>query len=81
MPQLGHRLQSFRFKFGLVPTSFTACLETSGSALEHALADKATLCGIPRRQVTIYRHLFVARRSGRCSDCRARAVNASSGPA
>lgn len=64
MPQFGHRLHSFRSGFGLAPTRFAACLETGGSTLEHALADEATLCGIPRRQVTVYRHLFVARRSG-----------------
>lgn len=80
MPQLGHRFRSFRFAFGLAPTSFAACLETGGSVLEHALANEATLCGIPRRQVTVYRHLFVAKRSGRCSDCRVRAVDASSRP-
>ena len=80
MPQLGHRLRSFKFAFGFAPTSFAACLETDGSSLEHALADEATLCGIPQRQVTVYRHLFVAKRSGRCSDCRMRAVDASSGP-
>jgi hypothetical protein len=81
MPQLGHRLRSFKFTFGLAPTNFAACLETGGPALEHALAEMTTLCGIPRGQVTVYRHLFNARRSsGRCSDCRVRAVDASSGP-
>lgn len=80
MPQLGHHLRSFRFAFGLAPTSFAACLETGGSALEHALADKTTLWGIPRHQVMAYRHLFVAKGSRRCSDCRVRAVADSSGP-
>ncbi|CAM5674768.1 hypothetical protein SHIRM173S_12257 [Streptomyces hirsutus] len=80
MPHLGHHLRSFRFTFGLASTCFTACRETGAPALEHALADEATLCGIPRRQVTVYRHLFVARRSGRCSDCRAQAVDATARP-
>jgi hypothetical protein len=80
MPQRGHRLWSFSFASGLAPTTFAACLETDGSVLEHALAGEATLCGIPRRQVTVYRHLFIAKRSGRCSDCRVRAVDASSKP-
>ncbi|OBQ53800.1 hypothetical protein A4U61_06650 [Streptomyces sp. H-KF8] len=80
VPHQGHHLRSFGFTFGLAPTCFTACLETDAPTLEHALADDATLCGIPRRQVTAYRHLFVAKRSGRCSDCKVKAVDASSGP-
>jgi len=78
MPQLGRRLRSFKFTFGLAQTSFAACRETGAPTLEHALADKATLCGIPRGQVTVYRHLFVAKRSGTCSDCRVKAVDVSS---
>ncbi|ALU91968.1 hypothetical protein WQO_00420 [Streptomyces globisporus C-1027] len=31
MPQLGHRLRSFRFTLGLAPTSFAVCRETGGS--------------------------------------------------
>lgn len=42
--------------------------------------ESETLCGIPRRQVTVYRHLFVAKRSGTCSDCRVKAVEVSSRP-
>ncbi|QES23168.1 hypothetical protein DEJ46_31915 [Streptomyces venezuelae] len=80
MSQLGHRLRSVKFTFGLAPTGFTACRETVGPALEHALTDRATLCGIPQRQVTAYRHLFVAKRSGRCSACRVKAVDATSRP-
>jgi hypothetical protein len=80
MPQLGHRLRSLRFTFGLAPTRFAACRETAVPALEHALAESETLCGIPGRQVTVYRHLFVAKRSGTCSDCRVKAVDASSRP-
>jgi ferredoxin len=80
MPQLGRRLRSLRFTFGLAPTGFTACRETGDPVLEHALADRATLCGIPQRQVTAYRHLFVAKRSGRCSACRVKATDATSMP-
>lgn len=80
MPQLGHRLRTLRFTLGLAPTGFAACRETGGPALEHALADGETLCGIPRRQVTVYRHLFVAKRAGTCSGCRAKAVDAGSRP-
>ncbi|GAB7109789.1 hypothetical protein JCM4814A_81040 [Streptomyces phaeofaciens JCM 4814] len=79
MPQLRHRLRSLTYTLGLVQTRFSACRETSAPAPEHALADDATLCGIPQHQVTAYRHLFVARRrSGRCPDCRMKAVEASS---
>ncbi|MEU6523001.1 hypothetical protein ABZ892_09155 [Streptomyces sp. NPDC046924] len=78
MPRPGHHLRSLRFTFGFAPTCFTACRETGDPALQHALADEATLCGIPRRRVTVYRCLFVAKRSGRCSDCRVRAVDAMS---
>ncbi|MFB7776522.1 hypothetical protein [Streptomyces bauhiniae] len=60
--------------------NFTACLETGAPALWHALADEETLCGIPRCQVMLYRHLFVAKRSGTCASCRANAVDASSRP-
>lgn len=80
MQQLGHHLRSFRFTLGLAPTSFAACTETGGPALEHAISDRATLCGISQRQVTVYRRLFVAKRFGRCSDCRAKAVDAMSRP-
>ncbi len=80
MPQLGHRLRSFKFTFGLAPTGFAACRETGAPALVHALADRATLCGIPRRQVTVYRRLFVAKRFRSCSDCRVKAVDAASRP-
>jgi hypothetical protein len=80
MPHLGHHLRSLRFTFGFASTCFAACVETGEPALEHALADEATLCGIPRRQVMVYRHLFVAKRSGRCSDCRVRAVDATTSP-
>ncbi len=76
MPQFGPRVGPFTLRFGLARTNFAACRKTDDPALEHALADKATLCGIPERQVTVYRHLFVARRSGKCSDCRARAIDA-----
>lgn len=31
MPQLGHRLRSFRFTLGLAPTRFAVCRETGGS--------------------------------------------------
>lgn len=31
MPRLGHRLRSFRFTLGLVPTSFAVCRETGSS--------------------------------------------------
>ncbi|MEV8362592.1 hypothetical protein [Streptomyces niveus] len=74
MPQHGHHPRPS----GLARTSFTACRETADPALEHALADKATLCGIQRPQVTVYRHLFATRQSGTCSDCRVKAVAASS---
>lgn len=80
MPQLGHRLRFFRFALGFAPTGFAACRETGVPALEHALVESATLCGIPRCQVTVYRHLFVAKRCGRCSDCRVKAVDATSRP-
>ncbi|CAM5294783.1 hypothetical protein SHIRM173S_02527 [Streptomyces hirsutus] len=80
MSQLGHRLRSFRFALGLVPTRFAACRGPDGPTLEHALADNATLCGIPQNQVMVYRHLFLARKSGTCSECRVKAVDASSGP-
>ncbi len=66
MPQLGHRLRSFRFTFGLAPTGFAACQETGTPALEHALADRATLCGIPWNRVTAHRYLFAPKRSGTC---------------
>lgn len=79
MPQLDRHLRSLRFTLGLAPTNFTACLETGAPALWHALtADKVTLCGISKRQVTVYRGLFIAKRSGTCSGCRAKAVDASS---
>ncbi|WP_049658354.1 hypothetical protein [Kitasatospora sp. MY 5-36] len=84
MPQLGRRLrflQSLRFTLGLAPTGFAASRETGDPALEHALAGPATLCGIPRRRVTVYRHPFVARkRRGSCPRCRAKAADAPSGP-
>ncbi|WP_141665893.1 hypothetical protein [Streptomyces prasinus] len=80
MLQLGHRLRFFRFALGFVPTRFAACGESDGPALEHALADDATLCGIPRHQVTVYRHLFLARKFGNCSECRVKAFEASSRP-
>ncbi|MFI6650507.1 hypothetical protein ACIBI8_23200 [Streptomyces sp. NPDC050529] len=81
MPQIGRHLRSLRFALGLAQTNFTACLETGASALWHALtADKVTLCGIPQHQVTFYRHLLVAKGSGTCSGCRAKAVDVSSGP-
>lgn len=78
MPPLRRHLRSFRFALGLAPTRFAACRETGDPALEHALAYEATLCGIPRRQVTVYRHLFVAKWSGTCSGCKVKAVDASS---
>ncbi len=74
MLQLGSLLRSFRFASGLSATRFAACRETGVLGPEHALAEGATLCGIPRRRVTVYRHLFVARRSGRCPGCRTEAV-------
>lgn len=74
MAQHGHHPRPF----GLGRTNFAACRETADPALEHALADKATLCGIPRPQVTVYRHLFATRQSGTCSECQVRAIAASS---
>ncbi|MEV0301603.1 hypothetical protein [Streptomyces prasinus] len=79
MLQLGHRLRSFRFMLGLVPTHFAACRESDGPDPEHALAGDATLCGVPRHRVTVYRHLFLARKFGNCSECRVKAFEASSG--
>lgn len=79
MPQLGRYLRSLKFTLGLAPTNFTACLETGAPPLWHALpAGKVTLCGIPQRQVTVYRGVFIAKRSRRCPDCRVKAVDASS---
>lgn len=80
MSKIGQRLRSLGIASGFAPTGFAACRETGDPAREHALAGAATLCGIPRRRVTVHRHLFVARgRTGRCPSCAAGAADASSG--
>ncbi|MFJ9417693.1 hypothetical protein ACIRPT_26495 [Streptomyces sp. NPDC101227] len=67
--------------FVRVAASFTACRKTDSPALEHAMAAaNETLCGIPRDQVTVYRHLFFPRRRGACGECRERAVGAPTEP-
>jgi hypothetical protein len=38
--------------------------------VEHAIADDATLCGLRRDQVDVYRHLFSARVAIACPRCR-----------
>ncbi len=68
------------FTAARVPASFTACRGTDAPAAEHALAGSATLCGIPRDQVTVYRHLFSARKAEACPECRTRAADAPAEP-
>ncbi|TLS46662.1 hypothetical protein FE633_08180 [Streptomyces montanus] len=63
-----------------MPASFTACRETDAQAAEHALSGNATLCGIPRDQVTVYRHLFSARKAEACPQCRTKAADAPTEP-
>lgn len=75
MPQPAPGPRSFRSTFGPAPTRFAACRESGIPTLEHALAESTTLCGIPRSQVTVYRHLFVASGSSRCANCRLKAVD------
>ncbi|GIG71538.1 hypothetical protein Pen01_78330 [Phytomonospora endophytica] len=36
---------------------------------EHAVADEATLCGLPEAAITLYRHLWSATAAASCADC------------
>jgi hypothetical protein len=72
--------QRWSFTAARVPAPFAACRETAAPAAEHALAEDATLCGIGRKRVTVYRHLFSAERAEACSECRVRAAAAPAGP-
>ncbi|WP_436790793.1 hypothetical protein [Yinghuangia sp. YIM S10712] len=55
---------------------FAACQATAEPGREHAVNRKAALCGIPRDQVTVYRHHFDGRKPNACADCRAAASDA-----
>lgn len=67
------RFRSIGVWLALKPPAFAACREADTPAVEHALAKRATPCGIREEQVTVYRHLFVARGAKQCSECKAKA--------
>ncbi|WP_424642399.1 hypothetical protein [Embleya sp. AB8] len=53
---------------------FAACRESAAPDVEHALTGDATLCGISRERVTVYRHPFFLRRPDACVECARRAA-------
>ena len=53
-----------------VPGFFTACEETDAPGVGHGLSKDATVCGIPRDRLTVYRSPFDPTRETACPRCR-----------
>ncbi|MEU2655142.1 hypothetical protein ABZ615_07440 [Streptomyces sp. NPDC007325] len=59
---------------------FGAAERNGVPGIEHAMAGRGTLCGIPGHQVTSYRHLFAPAKRRACPDCRRQAEAAPTKP-
>jgi hypothetical protein len=74
----GH--QNWSFESAREPARFSAARQPGTSGPEHACGADATLCGIPKQQVVIYRHLFQPAAPRACRQCRDRAAAAPAVP-
>jgi hypothetical protein len=70
----GH--QNWSFESAREPARFAAALQPGTSGPEHAYEAGASLCGIPKEQIVIYRHLFQAASPRSCRQCRDQAAAA-----
>jgi hypothetical protein len=62
------------------PARFSAAVQNGFPDVEHAAGIRATLCGIPKEQVVIYRHLFSTSSTKACPHCREQAAAAPTQP-
>lgn len=56
------------------PAQFAAAVDRASPGVEHALGDGQTLCRIPARTLTVYRHLFRSDHAAACPACRLHAA-------
>src|SRR5581483_9583482 len=68
------------FESARVPTAFSAARWPGEDDFEYAAGRLTTLCGIPMREVDVYRHLFGSRSEIACSSCREHSAKAPTQP-
>ncbi|MBS2531388.1 hypothetical protein KGQ20_01255 [Catenulispora sp. NF23] len=68
------------FESARVPMTFSAARRPGEEDVEHAAGHLTTLCGIPTREVDVYRHLFASRSAIACASCREQSVKAPTQP-
>ena len=73
------RRTGWSFEAARVPATFSAAHRPGEDSLEHAAGHLTTLCGIPMREVAVYRHLFRGSKTA-CSSCRDEAAKAPTQP-